>query len=123
MAGEGRIKGWLQPQRAVGLSSLLALPPAVASALCGWGDAALLPWQQLLCSSCLSCGAVDVRSRVVGGVTDSCHWHREKFCICFQHSTENFRGRPEKQTSQFCENPQASLGKTALISVCCPGPC
>lgn len=42
------------------------------------------------------CGAVDVRSRVAGGVTDSCHWHKEKFCICFQHSTENFRGRPGK---------------------------
>lgn len=35
MAGEGRIKGWLQPQRAVGLSDILTLLCAGGSALCG----------------------------------------------------------------------------------------
>lgn len=38
MAGEGRIKGWLQPQRAVGVSNILTLLPAVVSALCGCGQ-------------------------------------------------------------------------------------
>lgn len=37
MAGEGRIKRWLQPHRAVGLSNILTLLSAVVSALCGWG--------------------------------------------------------------------------------------
>lgn len=42
MAGEGRMKGWLQPQRAVGLRNVLALLSAVVSALCGWASAAVL---------------------------------------------------------------------------------
>lgn len=76
------------------------------------------------CSCCLFCGIVEVKNKVGRGGIARCGWYRESSCINFVFCGAGSSGwefQTEKQTSQFCANLQASLEKTALIAVCCPG--
>lgn len=64
-----------------------------------------------------------MKNKVGRGGIARCGWYRENSCICFVFCGAGSSGwefQTGKQTKILCKL-QASLEKTALIAICCPG--